>query len=44
VSNVLNSHSIFENAIENFERVARKRCDVQTGPLFDFRRDPQVAC
>ena len=42
VSNVLNSHSIFENAIENLERVAHKRCDVQTGPLFNFRRDPRL--
>jgi hypothetical protein len=41
VSNVLNSHSIFENAIENFERIAHKRRNVQTGPLFDLRRDPR---
>jgi hypothetical protein len=38
---MLNSHAIFENAIENFERVADKRRNVQTGPLCDLRRDPR---
>src|ERR1700730_7275772 len=42
VSNVLNSHSIFENAIENLERVAHKRCDVRTRRLFNSRRDPRL--
>jgi len=43
VSNMLNSHAIFENAIENFERLAHERRNVQTGPLFDLRRDPRFS-
>ena len=39
---VLNSHPVFENAIEYFEGVANERDHVYARPLFDFRRAQRV--
>ncbi len=39
---VLDSHSIFENAVEDFEGIANERHHVYAGPLFDLRRAQRV--